>query len=229
MIEIIRCFLPTANINKISLCTTGLEVRFYYFMHYISLKYCNAKTRVLHIEQLVVDQVITFNKNKITQKRNLVTVLTNIRPNSIISKTFNTRLRNQKVFNNNKNIVHYFEHLSIDTDNDFILISKSFHTESQQFYISICQLHSFKSLFVVSFLADNAFKHQIILRDKTVSSIISASYIFNLSTNFQYNNTWFLGLLIDLCALIQSTSDISQLKWFPQLNISIKFDKKQLG
>lgn len=54
-------------------------------------------------------------------------------------------------------------------------------------------------MIIVNTLADNAFKHQIILSDKTILPIIiPALYVFKLSTDSQYNDTEFKGLFIDL-------------------------------
>lgn len=55
---------------------------------------------------------------------------------------------------------------------------------------------------VVNTLADNAFKHQITLSNKTILSIIVFTpYIFNLSIDLKYNNIKFKKLFIDLRAL----------------------------
>lgn len=82
-------------------------------------------------------------------------------------------------------------------ENDNILEPESFYIKSEQFYTSTDQLQSSKSLTVVNTLADNAFKHQITLSDITVSPITPASYIFNLSTNSEYNDNKCQRLLID--------------------------------
>lgn len=58
-------------------------------------------------------------------------------------------------------------------------------------------------------LADNVFKYQIILGKKTfLPIIISAPYIFNLSTNSLYNNIKFKRLLINSRASTQSKKSI---------------------
>ena len=66
---------------------------------------------------------------------------------------------------------------------------------------------------VVNTLADNAFKHQITLSDKTVLPItIPTPYLFNSSTDLQYNDIKFKGLLIDSGASTRSTGGIGQFK-----------------
>lgn len=86
---------------------------------------------------------------------------------------------------------------------------ESFYIELEQFYISFCELKSLKSITIVNTLANNAFKSQITLNNETISpSIVSAPYVFNLSTDLQYNNIEFKKLLINLKALTKSTRGI---------------------
>ena len=83
---------------------------------------------------------------------------------------------------------------------------------------------------VVNTLADNVFKHQITRCDETVSPITDpAPYVFNSSTDSQYNNAEFKGLLIDSGASTQSTGGIGQLKAIQQLDISVQLDKNTAG
>ena len=101
--------------------------------------------------------------------------------------------------------------------------------ESKQFYTSIGQLNNSKSKTVVNTLADNAFKHRIILRDESVLPTTLTPYVFNSSTDSRYNDTKFKGLLIDSGTSTQSISDIGQLKALQQLDISIQLDKNIAG
>lgn len=128
-----------------------------------------------------------------------------------------------------EDIAHYFEDLSIDADNDCMPGFESFYTESEQFHTSIGQLHSSESLTVVNTLADNAFKHQITLSDKTVSPITLTPYVFNSSTDSQYNDTEFKGLVINSSASTRSTGGIGQLKALQQLDTSVQLDKNAAG
>ena len=82
---------------------------------------------------------------------------------------------------------------------------------------------------VVNTLADNAFKHQITLIDKTASPISSAPYVFNSSTYSRYKENEFKGLLIDSGASTRSTSGIVQLKSLQQLDPSVQLDKNTAG
>ena len=61
-------------------------------------------------------------------------------------------------------------------------------------------MQSFESVTAVNALANNAFKHQITLSNKTVSPITLALYVFNSSTDSRYNDTKFKRLLVDLGA-----------------------------
>ena len=85
---------------------------------------------------------------------------------------------------------------------------KSFYTESEQFHTSIGQLYNSKSQTIDNTSADNAFKHQIILSNETVLPTTLAPYIFNSSTDSQYNDTEFKWLIIDSGASTRSTGDI---------------------
>lgn len=65
---------------------------------------------------------------------------------------------------------------------------KTFDTKLKHFYILFSQLEEFGFIKIVNSLADNAFKYPITLSEKIILPIIvSASYIFNLLTNLQYN------------------------------------------
>lgn len=70
-------------------------------------------------------------------------------------------------------------------------------------------LKGFEFIIAVNTLADNAFKHQITLSDKIVPSItVPVPYVFNSSTDSQYNNTEFKGLLINLNVSTQLINSI---------------------
>ena len=103
---------------------------------------------------------------------------------------------------NNEGIAHYFEDLSIDIHNDYTPkpTTESLYTESEQFHTSIGQMQSSKSITAVNALVDNAFKYRITLNNETVSPITPAPYVFNSSTDSQYNDTKFKGLLINSSA-----------------------------
>ena len=128
-----------------------------------------------------------------------------------------------------EDIAHYFEDLSIDADNDCTLGSESFHMESEQFYISIGQLNNSESKSIINTLADNTFKHRITLSDETVLPTTLTPYVFNSSTDSRYNDTEFKGLLINSGASTRSTGGIGQLKALQQLDISVQLDKNTAG
>lgn len=66
------------------------------------------------------------------------------------------------------------------------------------------------SKIVINTLAKNTFKYQNTLNDKIVLSItITASYIFKLLTDFQYNDIKFKRLLINSSVLIWLVDSIS--------------------
>lgn len=80
----------------------------------------------------------------------------------------------------------------------------------KQFHILIDQLQSFDLITVIYILTDIAFKHQITLSNKTILPItVSTFYVFNLSTDSQYNDSEFKGLFINLRASTQSTRSIN--------------------
>ena len=86
--------------------------------------------------------------------------------------------------NNNERVAQYFRDLSINMQNDNIPKLESFHIESEQFHTFFGRLKGLKSIIIVNLLANNTFKHQIILSDRTVLPItVLDPYIFNLSTD----------------------------------------------
>lgn len=70
------------------------------------------------------------------------------------------------------------------------------------------QLEGFKSITIINTLANNTFKHKIILSNK-ITLLITTFYIFKLSTNLQYNNIEFQKLLINSKALTQLIKNIN--------------------
>lgn len=109
--------------------------------------------------------------------------------------------------------------------------------ECNLFYIWSKQFHSFfgqpknsKSITVINILADNIFKYQIMVKDKAISPIIvSAPYVVNLSTDSQYHDTEFKGLLIDLNVPICSIGNIDELKALQQHDTPVSLNKNIVG
>lgn len=65
-----RYFLFILNMNKLDLYIVGLEMYFYYFIHYINQKYFNIEKNVLDIKNLTIDQVMILSKSEMAEKRN---------------------------------------------------------------------------------------------------------------------------------------------------------------
>lgn len=86
-----------------------------------------------------------------------------------------------------------------------------------------------KSITAINALANNAFNQQITLSNKTVSPITHTFYVFNSSTDLQYNNTKFKRLFINLDSSTQLSSSINQLKVLQQFNTSVQLDKNKAG
>lgn len=100
--------------------------------------------------------------------------------------------------NKDQDIDQYFADLLIDIHNDCTPEFGSFYNKLKRFHTLFGQPKDFESKTVVINLADNVFKHQITLSDKTVPSmIVPVSYIFNLLTDLRYNDAEFKGLFID--------------------------------
>lgn len=61
---------------------------------------------------------------------------------------------------NNESIAHYFRDLSINVYNDYTPepTSVSLYTKFEQFYISVDQMQSSKSIIAINALVDNTFK-----------------------------------------------------------------------
>ena len=114
----------------------------------------------------------------------------------------------------------------INTQNNNIPKPESFYIKSEQFHISFGQLEDLEPIIIVNTLADNTFKYQITLSDKTVLPItVPAPYVFNSLTNSQYNNTQFKGLFINSSASTQLIGGIGQLKALQQLDTSVQHNK----
>lgn len=100
--------------------------------------------------------------------------------------------------NDDEHVAQYLGDLSIDMQNDNTPELESFYIESEQFHTYFGQLKGSESITIVNTLAYNAFKHQIILSDKTVlPTTVPAPYVFNLSIDSWYNDMEFKGLPID--------------------------------
>lgn len=78
-------------------------------------------------------------------------------------------------------------------------------------------------------LADQSFKHRIIMEDETITSVASNPFIFSTSTDSRYDNTEFKGLLIDSGASTRSTDGIGQWEALQRLNDSIQLDRTTAG
>ena len=117
------------------------------------------------------------------------------------------------IVDNDKSVAQYFGDLSIDMQNDNSPEPESFYIESKQFHTYFGQLKGSEPIIVINTLADNAFKHQITLSDKTVlPTTVPVSYVFNLSIDSWYNDIEFMGLLINLEGSTRATGGIGQLK-----------------
>lgn len=71
---------------------------------------------------------------------------------------------------------------------------------------------------VIQNLANNAFKYQVILSDKTNCLFTFNFYVFNLSTNSQYNDTKFKSFFVDFDIISLFIETINSLKLLKQLN-----------
>lgn len=61
----IKYFLLISNINKIDLYVAGIKIYFYYFAFHISQKHFNILKSILCIKNLIINQIIIFNKSVI--------------------------------------------------------------------------------------------------------------------------------------------------------------------
>ena len=91
MIGMMRCSLPTANIDEIGLYAADLEVHFHHLVPHIGLEHFNTRRTVLYAEKSVVGQVIALNKSEVTRKRSLVIATLNIRHDQAIREISNAR------------------------------------------------------------------------------------------------------------------------------------------
>lgn len=108
--RIIIHFLPIASIDGMDLCKVDTkmhlicpEVYFTYLVHphlvfHLSQGYFNASKSVLYIKKLAIGQSIISNKRVITQKRSLMTVITSIKTDKGINRTYNAKSLCMKVW-----------------------------------------------------------------------------------------------------------------------------------
>ena len=121
----------------------------------------------------------------------------------------------KKIDDENAKIIQYFEKFSINVfDSISNTTKKSFQLIIESFFISVESLQDFEIVTIVNVLIDNAFKHQITLKNKTLKNeiifVFFNFYVFNESIDSRYDNTKFKNLLIDSNAVIKFTNDIDQ-------------------
>lgn len=113
----------------------------------------------MHAEKSIIGQVITFDKSETTKKKKFGDRYPKYKAQPSYKRNFQYQIIEYKDIDNNENIAHYFEDLSIDADYNCKLGSSLFYIKSEQFYTSICQLDSFESKTIINILANNVFKH----------------------------------------------------------------------
>lgn len=89
---------------------------------------------------------------------------------------------------------------------------------TETFFTSFGEMLNAESMDTTSLLADKAFKHRITSTDNTAAPTpaILGPYNFNTTTDIQYDDTKFKGLLIDSGAATRSTGGVGQLRALQQ-------------
>lgn len=86
--RMMRYFSPTNSIDERDLYVADIEVKFlHYLVSYISQKYFNMLRSIFYMENLPISQRITFNKYVMTWKRNLVTAISRMGQDKVMSKS----------------------------------------------------------------------------------------------------------------------------------------------
>ena len=120
----------------------------------------------------------------------------------------------------------FFENLTI---NAFASNDKTFNVQSlnveinEQFTISLSVLDALELSTITKTLANDAFRHCFISSDE-IFSILSISYVFNVSIDSRYDFSKFKDLLIDSRTATRSIGNMDQLKILQKLDNTIKFD-----
>lgn len=114
------------------------------------------------------------------------------------------------------------EELSIDT---FKNLLPNVDIIDELFFASINAIQNIKSTNTINFLANNAFKYEIIFADSIIAFIVPRPYSFTILTKLQYDKLEFKGLLIDTSTATRSTSGIGQLKALQKIISLVKLDK----
>ncbi len=111
--------------------------------------------------------------------------------------------------NNTDDVTYFFKELLIDIPQD---LSTDADTTNKLFITKLSLFQNIKSTNTINILTDHTFKYQISSANTTILFLNPTSYSFTISTDMQYNNFEFKGLLIDSGTAIWSISDLGQLK-----------------
>ena len=122
----------------------------------------------------------------------------------------------------------FFENLTINAS-VFASNDETFNMQkiNEQFIISLSVLDASESSTTTKTLANDAFKHRLILSNEIFSIAsfsVSGSYVFNVSIDSKYDFSKFKSLLIDSETATRSTESMNQLKALQKLDSTIKFD-----
>ena len=135
--------------------------------------------------------------------------------------------------NSSNEIIQYFDQLLLDVAENETYNSSTDSSKNdefdQQFFTSVDALEIRQSSVITKTLTDYAFKHRITMKNETILSLESKSYVYNAVTEFRYDETEFKKLLINSNAAVKSTAEIRQLKALQKIDDSIKLDHSTAG
>ena len=93
------------------------------------------------------------------------------------------------------------------------------------FFTFFEKLQNIESVIIINLFIDKTFKHRIICKNEiTVAFVVFTTYNFNAIISSHYDESEFMGLLIDSDAAMCFTNDINQLKTLQNINKIIKID-----
>ena len=130
----IRCSLPTASIDAIGQYAAGIKVYFHHLGSHIRQEHFNVLRSVLCIKKSAVGQVIILRQECDDSKKKFGDCYLEYKVQPSYEQNFQRCIMEYEGVDDDEDIAHYFEDLSIDKYNDYSPEPESFYTKLEQFH-----------------------------------------------------------------------------------------------
>ena len=138
----------------------------------------------------------------------------------------------EDIIENNKNddeFNQFFNNLTLKTKftkNEITFTIKMIDFDFiNMFFTFFNKFQNTEFVIIINLFIDKTFKHRIICKNEiTVAFITFATYSFNAIISFHYDESEFMGLLIDSDVAMRFTNSINQLKTLQNINKTIKIN-----